>query len=114
MDTGERHMTITVTETHTKLSSYERAYNITISRNDIILTGMYASDFLSDCPEDATLSRDLKCIFNAIDFFKLGQKAEKKGEEVVFVTRYENADEEEITEKQFNSNNDICHGDHGV
>lgn len=74
-------------------SDDESSYEITISRDGKMLQGFSARDLASDCPEDATLSRDMGFAYQAIDFFKLGLEIGKSGEEVKFES--EDIDESE-------------------
>ena len=93
---------IKIIETHEKASDYQTRYEIEIFRDGKSLSSMRASDCLSECPEDATLGRDLSFIFNASDFFNIGLEAGKNGEEVIFETKYLDDDENEITAEEFN------------
>jgi len=65
-------------------------YHITAVRDGVTVAGFYAGP-LQECPEDASLERDLSYAYDAVKFFKLGYEAGKNGEEVTF----EEAPEEE-------------------
>jgi len=58
-------------------------YRVTAFRDGVKIAGFYAGP-LQECPEDASLERDLSYVYEAIDFFRLGYEAGKKGEEVTF------------------------------
>jgi len=58
-------------------------YQISVIRNGVTIAGFYAGP-LQECPEDASLERDLSYAYDAITFFKLGYEAGKNGEEVTF------------------------------
>lgn len=58
-------------------------YQVDIQRDGKHVTGFYAGP-LHECPEDASLERDLYYAYEAVNYFKLGYDAGKNGEEVTF------------------------------
>lgn len=58
-------------------------YNIKAVRDGKTIASFYAGP-LQECPEDASLERDLSYAYDAIKFFKLGYEAGKAREEIIF------------------------------
>ncbi len=84
--------TIIITETHGKNSEYDSAtYEINAKVDGKEVLGFYAQA-LHDCPEDASLERDLSYAYSAIEFFKLGLRAGKENWQVIF-DEFEKAEE---------------------
>ena len=92
-----------VIETHTKFDEDYKAYSIEIKRDEKCLAGIDASDYLSQSPEDATLGRDLNCVFSAINFFTIAYEAGKSGEEVTFEEIFLDDEDNEISEEEYYS-----------
>jgi hypothetical protein len=73
-----------IIEQHGKGGNGEGAnYRITASRDGVRVAGFSAGP-LQECPEDASLERDLSYAYDAVAFFKLGYESGKNGEEVTF------------------------------
>lgn len=92
---------IKIQEIHEKLDEYNRYYCIEIYKDDKEMYRMSGADSLSECPEDATLGRDLNFLFSIPDALKLMYEAGKNNEEIVWKEIYWNEDEEEITKDEF-------------
>lgn len=75
---------IEVKETHGR-SDYSATYTLKIIKDGQQLLGFYAGP-LSECPEDATLERDLSYAFDVVEAFKLGVEAGKSGEKIKFIS----------------------------
>lgn len=71
-----------IIETHGE-SKYGPTYEVGIKKDGKTIKGFDACG-LCDCPEDATLTRDLHYAYSAVDFFKLGYEAGQAGEEVTY------------------------------
>lgn len=65
-------------------------YEINAMRDEKRIAGFSAYP-LWECPEDATLERDMSFAYDALRFFKLGYEAGKAGE----LVEYEEKQEEE-------------------
>lgn len=63
-------------------------YEIIVERDGKKIMGFCAGP-LYECPEDATLERDLSYAYDAISFFRLGLEMGKTGEEVIFEEKEE-------------------------
>ncbi len=74
---------ITIKETTGTNSDGAGTYEIEVSKDGKKVAGFSAWP-LYECPEDATLERDMGFAYDAIEFFKLGYEAGKNGEEIVF------------------------------
>jgi hypothetical protein len=74
-----------IEEAHGENSDGAATYEVRIMRNNKTLKSFYAYP-LYECPEDATLSRDLHYAYSAVDFFKLGYEAGKNNEPVDYIT----------------------------
>lgn len=61
-------------------------YEIYAERDGKRILGFRAGP-LCECPEDATLERNLGYAYMAVKFFKLGLDAAKNGEEVIFESK---------------------------
>lgn len=73
-----------IIETHGEGGNGDGAnYSIKAERDGKRIVGFSAGP-LQECPEDASLERDLSYAYDAIKFFKLGYEAGKNGEEVIF------------------------------
>lgn len=72
-----------IIETTGEDSNGSGRYEVEIWRDGEKVTGFHARP-LYECPEDATLERDLHYAYSAVNFFKLGYEAGKNNEEVVF------------------------------
>ena len=59
------------------------SYSVNTPQNRMSLSNM------CDCPEDATLNRDLGCIFNLPSIIEEAYEAGKNGEELTFETKVE-------------------------
>ena len=80
---------ITITEINGYGGNGEGAnYEIDISKDGKTLIGFYAGP-LQECPEDASLERDLSYVYLAKSFFKLGYEAGKNNEDVKYETKEE-------------------------
>lgn len=78
---------IKIIETHGEGGNGDGAnYEIRIEKDGKKLNGFYAGP-LQECPEDASLERDLGYAYCAIDFFKLGYEAGKNNEEIEYESR---------------------------
>ena len=65
---------ITIIERHGKNSDEAANYEIEILLDGKRIAGFMANP-LYECPEDASLERDMAFAYKAIDFFKLGYEA---------------------------------------
>jgi len=81
-----------VTET-IQTRDWEDRYEVEIEEDGTKIDGFHAGP-LCECPEDATLGRDLHYAYSAVEFFKLGYEAGKAGKEVEFVVRELGPEEE--------------------
>lgn len=90
-----------ITEEYTDLGDYDEIYKITITKEDKILSEISGSDDLCNYPQDATLSKDLKCIFEAINFFKIGYEAGKSNQKVCYKTKCFDSYFKEITIEEY-------------
>lgn len=79
---------ITIEEVNGKNGDGEATYKISIKKDGKKIKGFSVYP-MYDCPEDATLGRDLGFAYDAIDFFKLGYELGKNNEEVEYVVREE-------------------------
>lgn len=61
----------------------QATYKVIVERDGKKIAGFYAYP-LNECPEDASLERDLSYAYDAVEFFRLGFEAGKSGEEVIF------------------------------
>lgn len=71
--------------------NYSGRYEIIAERDGKAILSFFAGP-LYECPEDATLERDLGYAYKAVEFFRLGMEAAKAGEEVIFEERKEEAE----------------------
>lgn len=74
---------IKVTETSWE-RDWEQHYKVLVEKDGKKIEGFSAGP-LCECPEDATLGRDLGYAFSAVDFMRIGYEAGKSGEEIEFV-----------------------------
>ena len=82
---------IKIIETH-KEGEYGASYIVKIKQGHQVLDGFHANP-LQDCPEDASLERDLYYAYSAVDFFRIGYEAGLRQEEVVFTEVNEEEEE---------------------
>ena len=72
-----------IIERHGENTDYGKNYQIDIERDCKRIIGFCARP-LQECPEDASLERDLAYAYMAVRFFKIGYEAGQNGEEVTF------------------------------
>jgi len=77
---------ITIIESNGEDENGSAKYEVKVKRDDEKLAGFYAGP-LWECPEDATLERDLGYAYNAVTFFKIGYEAGQKGEPVEYIEK---------------------------
>ena len=58
-------------------------YEVSVLKDGQIIAEFSAGD-MAECPEDASLERDLKYAYQAVRFFKIGYEAGRNNEGVVF------------------------------
>jgi hypothetical protein len=77
---------ITIIESNKEDENGSNRYEVTVKRDDKKLAGFYAQA-LCECPEDATLERDLGYAYDAVEFFKIGYEAGQKREPVEYIEK---------------------------
>lgn len=97
---------IKITETHTKWDDYMYRYELEVKdQNGNNLYKARASDSLSECPEDATLGRNLNFAYRIVDILLIIYQAGVNGISIEHEAIYIDEDKEEnggiITREEF-------------